>query len=161
MIGPDKSDSSQQEIEEADQNDDKIEKLRYFFFFLAILPISHPSTFSPSLSRSVRKYATAGHTSELLSLATDLDPSFPSWAPLLYFDLKQCEYVDCINSRDFTKAMDIIRGCLGKLIFERQAAEGKKTNFLSFFSVFYSAHVARAPRACTEGTRVGHIDGVQ
>eukprot|EP00026_Physarum_polycephalum_P013491 Phypoly_transcript_13899.p1 GENE.Phypoly_transcript_13899~~Phypoly_transcript_13899.p1 ORF type:complete len:287 (+),score=47.51 Phypoly_transcript_13899:69-863(+) len=92
LIAPDKTNPAQRDKSSILDNRDKIEQLS-----------------------CVRKFATPGHASELLNLATDLDPNFPTWAPLLYFDLKQCEYVDSINSRDFTKAMDIIRGVLAPM----------------------------------------------
>jgi hypothetical protein len=75
-----------------------------------------------TIFRTVRQLANAGKTSEVLALATTLDPNFATEVPHLYFDLKQCEYVDCIAKCDFNKAMEIVRGCLGM----HENREGKR-----------------------------------
>jgi len=86
--------------------------------------------------RQVRQLAAAGKATEVLSLATSLDPDFPSEAPHLYFELKRCEFVEKINRCDFNTALEIMRGCLGpmSLKFPELIAKVKESAVLMAFN---------------------------
>jgi len=65
--------------------------------------------------RKVRKLTNDGEISAVLSTTDQLNPSFSQTSPHLYFQLKQCEFVECINNKQIGKAMEIARKYLGPL----------------------------------------------